>query len=289
MYYKKDLTSIIMPTCHKLLKTNKLCFEKSIKQNYRSIEFLILISGMNRREYEKIVNFLNKKNIYNHKLKTIYSLDKVGIGEARRKLLTLSQGEYIIFLDSDDLPIKGLIKKKVSISKKFNSNIIFSNAKVHNNKNFKSKKIILRNYYIYLTRFKKFFNAEIFDGINLFPNSGTLIKRNKENNCLLKNYPICKHEDFIFYKRFIELNKEFTISNKYMISYNIEGTSTSNKLKSRLWHYNCLVKELNRNKIKSAIYTIFGLSIILLIRFYFILTPYNKINSIKNKKIIING
>ena len=142
---------------------------------------------------------------------------------------------------------------------------------------------------MYLSIFKKFFNAEIFDGINPFPNSGTLIKRNKENNLLLKNYPICKHEDFIFYKRFIELNKEFTISNQYMISYNTEGTSTSNKLKSRLWHYNCLVKELNRNKIKSAIYMIFGLSIILIIRFYFILTSYNKINTIKNKKIIING
>ena len=43
---------------------------------------------------------------HKHKLKAIYSLDKVGIGEARRKLLSLSQGEYIIFLDSDDLPIK---------------------------------------------------------------------------------------------------------------------------------------------------------------------------------------
>ena len=87
MYYKKNLTSIIMPTCHKLLKTNELCFEKSIKQNYQSIEFLILISGMNRREYEKIVKqqqkvidklsnqiinyqkIINKQNIQIQKLK----------------------------------------------------------------------------------------------------------------------------------------------------------------------------------------------------------------------------
>ena len=41
MEFKKDLASIIMPSCHKLTSINKICFENSIKQNYEDVEFLI--------------------------------------------------------------------------------------------------------------------------------------------------------------------------------------------------------------------------------------------------------
>ena len=33
MKFKKDLASIIMPSCHKLTSKNKICYENSIKQS----------------------------------------------------------------------------------------------------------------------------------------------------------------------------------------------------------------------------------------------------------------
>ena len=68
MEFKKDLASIIMPSCHKLTSINKICFENSIKQNYEDVEFLIFVNGINRKEYNNLMRFLETKNIYNHKI-----------------------------------------------------------------------------------------------------------------------------------------------------------------------------------------------------------------------------
>ena len=117
MQFKKNLASIITTSCHKLTSNNKSCYENSIKQNYENVEFLIFVNGIDKNEYFKLLEFLEKKNIYNHKIKSLYSKSRVAIGKARRDLLKISNGEYIIFLDSDDIPSKNLISKKVEISK----------------------------------------------------------------------------------------------------------------------------------------------------------------------------
>ena len=225
MEYINDLTSIIMPSCHVLSKANKACYRKSIQQNYEKVEFLIFVSGIGKLEYNYLINFLEKNNIYKHKIKSLYSKSKVGIGIARRSLLRLSKGEYLIFFDSDDKPHKNIISKKVNISKQKKSNIIFSNANIHSNFLPKNK-FIKRDYYSYLNKLSQILTKEIFEGFNPFPNSGTLIRKIKKFENLLENYPSCRHEDFIFYKRLMLLNKEFTITNQYLISYNISLTST---------------------------------------------------------------
>ena len=287
MQFKKDLASIIMPSCHKLTSNNKICYENSIKQNYSNVEFLIFVNGIHKKDYYKLLEFLENKNIYNHKIKSLYSKSRVPIGKARRDLLKLSNGEYIIFLDSDDIPRKSIIKDKILISKLNNSNIIFSNAKLHENIPSKKRTIINRNYFIYLIKFKEIFNHQIFEDINLFPNSGTLIKKTRENLKLLEFYPICNHEDFIFYKKLISINKEFTAFNKYLISYNVSNSSTSNKLKSRIWHFNCLTKELKRNLIQAIIYIFIGSLIIIIFRILFIFFNPNNIKKDIHKKIIL--
>ena len=284
MEFKKDLASIIMPSCHKLTSINKICFENSIKQNYEDVEFLIFVNGINRTEYNNLMRFLETKNIYNHKIKSLYSKSRVAIGKARRDLLKISNGEYIIFLDSDDIPCKNLISNKVEISKKYDSNIVFCNAKLNKIKS-SINSSFHRNYYIYLSRFKNFFNNQLFEGINLFPNSGTLIKKNSKNMFLLNQYPLCKHEDFIFYKRLISINKEFTITNQYLISYNVGNSFTSNKLRSRIWHFKSLTEELNRTAINAFFIIINGFIIIIFIRFLFAISKVRNNSISRTKKI----
>ena len=103
----------------------------------------------------------------------------------------------------------------------------------------------------------------------------------------MKLYPICNHEDFIFYKKLISINKEFTVSNKYLISYNVGNSSTSNKIKSRIWHFNCLIKELKRNVIQAIICIIIGSLIIIILRILFIFFNPNNIKKDIHKKIIL--
>ena len=287
MEYINGLTSIIMPSCHVLSKANKACYRKSIQQNYEKVEFLIFASGMGKLEYNYLINFLEKNNIYKHKIKSLYSKSKVGIGIARRSLLRLSKGEYLIFFDSDDKPQKNIIRKKVSISKQKKSNIIFSNANIHSNFLPKNK-FIKRDYYSYLNKLSQILTKEIFEGFNPFPNSGTLIRKIKIFETLLENYPSCRHEDFIFYKRLMLINKEFTITNQYLISYNISLTSTGNKFKSRIWHFSCLVKELKRSKIKAFLHTVIGTIIQSLIRLSFLISNTKTSKKLKVKQIFIS-
>ena len=287
MEFKKDLASIIMPSCHKLTSINKICYENSIKQNYENVEFLIFINGIDKKEYNKLIGFLENKNIYNHKIKSLYSKKRVAAGKARRDLLKISSGEYIVFLDSDDIPSKILISNKVEISKKNDSNIVFCNAKLNKKKSLRNSSLH-RNYYIYLSRFKKFFNYQLFEGINLFPNSGTLIKKNSKNMVLLNKYPICRHEDFIFYKKLISINKEFTVTNQYLISYNVCNTLTSNKLRSRFWHFKSLTEELKRPAINAFFIIINGFIIIIFIRFLFAISTVRNNSLSKTKKIYLN-
>ena len=102
---------------------------------------------------------------------------------------------------------------------------------------------------------------------------------------LLNKYPICKHEDFIFYKRLISINKEFTITNQYLISYNFSDTFTSNKLRSRIWHFKSLTEELNRPAINAFFIIINGFTIIIFIRFLFAISKFRNNSPSRAKKI----
>ena len=102
---------------------------------------------------------------------------------------------------------------------------------------------------------------------------------------LLNQYPLCKHEDFIFYKRLISINKEFTITNQYLISYNVGNSFTSNKLRSRIWHFKSLTEELNRPAINAFFIIINGFIIIIFIRFLFAISKVRNNSISRTKKI----
>lgn len=260
--------SIITPNCYKLDEHRKLVFKRIISQSYKNYEFLIFNNGISQKEHKEIINYLDTHNKNTIKIKSFYSKNNIGIGKARRYLLRKIKSKYIIFIDSDDIADKILVAEKMKIINKFDGDIVVSNAYTFSSlRKLNSNKYKYRNYYLY----NKLFNLRKFkflaSGINLIPNSGTLIERNFKTTDLLKNYPLDNHEDLILYRRLSERKVKILISNKYLIGYYInQKTKTGNKIKSRIWHIDVLVKHFKFNRFLALVMVLIGSFILLIIR-----------------------
>ena len=147
-------------------------------------------------------------------------------------------------------------------------NIVSCNARTFKSINeYKKNKFKYRNYFLYNKILNNKFFSIFKSGINLIPNSGTLIKRNKIINKLISNYPISKHEDFIFYKILLERDLKVLITDKYLINYFINSDSfTGNKIQSRIWHYKLLINHFNFSPLKALLSVISGSILLLIIR-----------------------
>tara|TARA_S200000501_G_C20773940_1_gene721806 strand:+ start:75 stop:965 length:891 start_codon:yes stop_codon:yes gene_type:complete len=288
---KKNMekVSIIMPSNRILSPLTKITYKSAIQQNYQNVEFLIYINGLSIKKKDSIINFLKDSNIFNHKIKYIYSFKKISPGEARLKLIEISSGNLIIFIDSDDIADINLISSKMKLAKNKNLDIICCSAYTFSNLNeYKSGFMNERKYAISLMLLNLFGNSFLPLSVNLIPNSGTLIRRKIKNDYVFKNYPQCNHEDFLFYQELLKCSKQVALIEKPLISYSIHRkTLTGNKIKSRIWHAKAISQLANISLIKSLFLSLIGCLIILPL--IFILEKIrNLLNNDKSGKINIS-
>lgn len=96
MQKKNELVSIIIPAFN-TEKYIEECINSVINQTYKNIEVIIIDDG-SIDNTASIVNELSKKD----KRIKLYSQKNSGVNIARKKGVELSNGEYVMFLDSDD-------------------------------------------------------------------------------------------------------------------------------------------------------------------------------------------
>ena len=130
------LVSIIIPY-YKKKKYIKKTINSILKQSYKSFE-IILINDQ-PGEYSK--SFLLELKKKDKRIKLINNATNIGAGESRNKGIKKAKGEYIAFIDSDDLWVKNKLQTQISIMKKFNYNISHTAYYIIDNKD---KKLSLR-------------------------------------------------------------------------------------------------------------------------------------------------
>ena len=112
--FTDDLVSVLIPTYNRA-KLLKEAVQSVIDQSYRPIECIIVDDGSNDNSKE-IINSFIEKNIENFKIK--YFLQKNAGAQVARNLGTkYCTGEFIQYLDSDDLLNSEKIKHQVRILK----------------------------------------------------------------------------------------------------------------------------------------------------------------------------
>lgn len=93
---KKSLISIIVPV-YKVEEYLSRCVESLVKQTYREIE-IILVDDGSPDQCPKLCDFWKKQD---ERIRVIHKKNG-GLSDARNAGISIAQGEYIVFVDSDD-------------------------------------------------------------------------------------------------------------------------------------------------------------------------------------------
>ena len=93
-----ELVSVVIP-CYNVETYIEECLESVLKQTYSEIEIICIENNSEDRTLEKLIQFKDRfpdKIIVDHETKK-------GAAAARNKGLSLVRGNWIQFLDADDL------------------------------------------------------------------------------------------------------------------------------------------------------------------------------------------
>ena len=105
---KKGLVSIIIPY-YKKKNFFKKTFTSAVNQSYKNIEIIIIYDDTSKSELKFIKKIVqNKKNT-----KVLVNSRNIGAGLSRNRGIKKSKGEYLAFLDADDLWKKNKLQKQI--------------------------------------------------------------------------------------------------------------------------------------------------------------------------------
>ena len=206
---KKILFSIIIPTKinNKTFSYFKNCINSLVNQTlkYSYFEVIIIDNGSKK----KIDTFLNQTNKKLDNIKLISFKKEIGPGIARNHGIKISKGEFLVFLDSDDILPNYCLEEYYKIISKQNIDLITSNWSYINSNKPRRKDFKYLNKGR-LNLIKKFISMN-FDGSVIF----TIVKKKVfiDNKII---FPKGYHEDiFIIFKKFF-FSKSVKVLDKIM-------------------------------------------------------------------------
>ena len=237
----KDLISIIIPYYKKkkyILET----INSVLNQSYRKFEILIIYDDDNLSD----LNYLEKLFQSEEKIRIIKNSQTIGAGLSRNKGIQNSKGEYIAFIDADDIWKKYKLENQINFMKKkklkfthTSYEVIDKNDKVLGeriSRNFEKVDDLIKSCDIGLSTV--IIKKEIIDSKTKFPNLKT-------------------KEDFVLWLKILQRNIFIGSLNETLTSWrkldNSLSSSVLQKMKDAFKVYNYYMKF---NFIKSFYYVI---------------------------------
>lgn len=239
------LVSVICPYFKK-----KRFIDKSINsvlnQSYINIEVIIVYDDNNLADY----NFLLEKYKKNKNIRILKNKKNFGAGVSRNKGIEISNGEYLAFLDADDIWDKKKIEKQLSFMIKNNLQISHTSYEIINDNDQVIGKRLAKNFINYKSLLKSC-------NIGL---SSVMVKKSILKNDLF--FPNIKtKEDFVLWLKLLKNNYKIIAYTEYLTKWrktkNSLSSSIIQKLRDGFKVYNYYMKY---NSFKS-IYLLICLSI----------------------------
>lgn len=209
------LVSIILVT-YNASKFIEAAINSVLNQTYKNIELIIIDDGSSDNTKDIVLKFVNEK------VKYFYKVHTGNVGNLRNYALDIAVGEYVAFIDSDDIWVEKKIE--VQLQKIEEYDIVCSNATIIN----ESQGVVNKNYF---KEINNDFIIKLSDLVykNFIITSSVLLKK----KILLEKYKFesilgFRGED---YKLWLELSEDYKIIfiNKDLVLYRIHEDNLSFK------------------------------------------------------------
>lgn len=112
------LISVIVPV-YNVERYLAACLDSVLSQSYRNLEIIVINDGSTDFSRE-----IAEKYSENDDRVRVYNFENEGLSEARNRGLRVATGEYITFVDSDDVLLPGALKKMVEALEQQQADIV---------------------------------------------------------------------------------------------------------------------------------------------------------------------
>lgn len=230
----EELISVVVPI-YNVEKYLDKCVSSIVNQSYTNLEIILVDDGSTDNSGKLCEKWIQE----DERIRVIHK-ENGGLSSARNEGLKIAQGEYIVFVDSDDYIEKDIIK--ICYEQICTANvdlIIFGYRTLNENyKTILDYKFEEKEYNVFKLN-KDFYNMISNSSFGYVWNKMYKIKILKSNE-LIFNTEIDKREDLIFNLSLLKYIKKFKYINN--IGYNYLQRSTS------LLHSNSLIESNNIKK-----------------------------------------
>ena len=214
------------------------CINSVLNQTYKNIELIIVDDGSTDGSYSIIEEYDNKyENII-----AIYQ-QNLNASIARNKGIEKSSGEYLIFIDSDDILYPDAIKKMVSKIEEDNSDMVIGNFNVIDENDINLNKCTFAN----SDRIER--NPIVLNGITPNP-SNKLYKAEIVRNHSIVFGNVRIGQDLNFYLKYLLKCKQVSLINEDIYGWRKLSQSISNKTSLHIFDITQSFKDIRQFYIK---------------------------------------
>lgn len=219
----QELVSIIIPVynCEKYIIR---CLDSIYRQDYENIEIIVIDDGSTDRTAELI------EKGYLKKIKFIKQ-NNIGAPKTRNRGLSMAQGTYIIFFDSDDVMCPGAIRCLVETMKREKTDLVMGNYGLISEDN------LVLEYNIKEINFSKKYTTDecakfIYD-MAPFPDN-KLYKKSIIDHYNISFDDVRVGQDLNFFLKYFSHTQNVFIVNQKLCDYRIVSTSISRTYDERI-------------------------------------------------------
>lgn len=240
IFNKKELVSIIMPS-YNSEKTIENAIKSVINQSYPYWELIVIDDGSSDHSFSIIQNF----SVKDERVRTIQNKKNMGVSKSRNLGIEKSKGDWIAFLDSDDMWVEKKLEKQIFYAHNHDALFIFTGSSYINaDGEYYKGKLEVPNIINYRKLIKQ----------NVISCSSVLIHKKCIGETKIENDEM--HEDYAFWLKILKKGFSAFGLNEPLLIYRIDQNSKSgNKIKSVKMTYK-VFRHLSHNYISSIYLTI---------------------------------
>ena len=214
-----DKISVIVPI-YNSEKYLKFCIDSILNQNYKNFEILLINDGSTDNSLNICYEYSQKNNNIR-----VFNLKHGGVSVARNFGISQANGQYICFIDSDDIIKNNFLKTLIDMILKFKLDIAEVDFEYIN------KKIKLKNEKIdFVTSEEMIERLYSKEGIRTVHITNKLFNINLFNNIKFENKE--NEDEYIIHKLLFETKKKIAINNQKLYLYRTLDNGRERKFNS---------------------------------------------------------